>query len=504
MAELSNHIVPLDEKQEPTQKADLKAYSNDMMTKGATRKRRAAAIAASDVIKQETKSRQSPPQQKKRKKKEYRRIIPNKSMPIIELFFASLLKSSSYNDFLRSNEDEEIRNKILSEACSMINLPLPGPLPSIQTTKAEFYNTRAALVLEESRAILSTSVTNLDKDVTKAKKSSMILSFIHVKHLKSGNLSLIFERSDSYGLGRQSRVGFSPDDLCTIKPGCCFELIPLALPGDQQQELTKSIISPISQLDSPSEEDGIGEDTRLGFMCFQQGLFDAIEMMPPGTKWSCRPLTSLIGQLRQFEVCMKAPHVEFLPSLLGVRQKLHGTHIRFYDTESCHDSGPEKDIGIDNKLETNDTAKDTESSVLKTSSLNAANVLSLFQLPALNPVQQGVIDAFLSSKSTLSVVQGPPGTGKTELIVSLLFRSIAKSQEHRTMVCAPTNKVSNKVFIILLDHGQPNLLKISILTITATIGHSCYYQTISQYLEGEPNFQLHFGWGSGRTYWIHP
>jgi hypothetical protein len=443
MDDLGNHIAPLDEKHEPTQKPALKVYATDTNTTGAIRKRK-AAIEASKKIKKEIESKTAPPQQKKTKRKESRREIltpkRQKCMPIIELFFASLLTSSSYNDFLRSNEDEELRNKILSEACSMINLPLPGPLPSIQTSKAEFYDTRAALVIEESRAILSTSITNLDRDYTSAKKSEMILSLIYVKHLKSGNLSLIFERSESYGLGYQSAVGFSPAELYTMKPGCCFELTPLTLPGDQKQEIKNPIISPISQLNPFSEEEGLGEDTKLEFTCYQQGLFHAIQRMPPGTKWSCRPLSSLIGQLRQFEVCMKAPHVEFLPSLLGLRQKLHGTHIRFTDT----DSEPEKGIGNETKLEMKDTPKDTESYLLMKPTLESGNILSLFQLPTLNPVQQGVIDSFLSSKSTLSVVQGPPGTGKTELIVSLLFRSLAQSKERRTMVCAPTNKVSNK------------------------------------------------------------
>jgi hypothetical protein len=444
MDDLGNHIAPLDEKHEPAQKSALKVNSIDSITTGTIRKRIAAVIEASKKIKKEIESKTVPPQQKKAKRQESRKktLTPKrgKCMPMIELFFASLLTSSSYNDFLRSNEDEEVRNKILSEACSMINLPLPGPLPSIQTSKAAFYDTRAALVIEESRAILSTSITNLDKDYTSAKKSEMILSLIYVQHLKSGNLSLIFERSESYGLGCQSTVGFSPAELYTMKPGCCFELTPLTLPGDQKQARRNPIISPILQLNLFSEEEGLGEDTNLVFTCFQQGLFYAIQMMPPGTKWSCRPLTSLIGQLRQFEVCMKAPHVDFLPSLLGVRQKLHGTHIRFNDT----DSRPEKGIGNETKLEIKDTAKDTESSLFTKPPLESGNILSLFQLPTLNPVQQGVIDTFLSSKSTLSVVQGPPGTGKTELIVSLLFRSVAKSKEHRTMVCAPTNKVSNK------------------------------------------------------------
>lgn len=425
------------------------------------RKRRKAAIEASEKIQTEiesvVKQQAKQPKQKKRKKddakkqgkKPQQKERINKSMPILELFFASLLTSSSYKDFERANVDEDVRNKIVSDACWMINLPLPGPLPPIQATKADFYNTRAALVIEEARAILSSSVADNIKDIH-MKKRSVVISLISVKTLKSGNLSLTFERSESVGMVCHSADGFSPSELYTMKQGCCFELMPITshhetniISTDHQQEVIFPIIAPIVQLNPCSEEGDLNIDTRVGFMCFQRGLFHTIQMMPPGTKWTCRPLTSLIGHLRQFEVCKKAPYVEFLPSLLGANQKLRGTYIRFNNSEKSISKEEEEVIATSETLETNDAAKDSISSTVKMTKRETHKNVTSFKLPTLNQTQQSVVDTFLSSKSILSLVQGPPGTGKSELIVSLLFQCLLQSKERRIMVCAPTNKVSN-------------------------------------------------------------
>ena len=48
---------------------------------------------------------------------------------------------------------------------------------------------------------------------------------------------------------------------------------------------------------------------------------------------------------------------------------------------------------------------------------------------SLDPSQQQVLDALLSTKQPLSVVYGPPGTGKSHLIVSLLFELATRGQK---------------------------------------------------------------------------
>ena len=136
-------------------------------------------------------------------------------------------------------------------------------------------------------------------------------------------------------------------------------------------------------------------------------------------------------------MCLRAPEVDFLPSLLG--GSLHdGANVRFNIGTASSSASQEK-----NASKNDEPPKTVEKTLEDSSKLEGFQYNSPFILPTLNPTQQRVVEDFLSSpSSTLKIIQGPPGTGKSELIVSFVFRCLLQTQntgqKRRIMVCAPS------------------------------------------------------------------
>ena len=188
-----------------------------------------------------------------------------------------------------------------------------------------------------------------------------------------------------------------------MRRGCCFELIPksvietdrLASRQRTPEEVRWPIIAPSMQL-YPSSEGY----TRSHFSCFRRELFDTIKTMPLGSIWLGGPLTTLISQLRQFEVCYRSPNVAFLPSLLGAGR---GSHIRFHESSEDEESDDDE-TGSVARFECK-TAEHAASNSDSACSLSKSTTRK-FNLPTLNPTQQRGVEEFISSPtSTLSLVQ---------------------------------------------------------------------------------------------------
>ena len=224
---------------------------------------------------------------KQRKEKKDQRFLPQR-MKMVERFFASLLMLSSHEDFKNSGE-ASVRTNILSKTCSFLNLPLPAPLPPVQKDKAEFYNTRAALVMEESRAILCNAIS-LNR-MKKNDAANLPLHFVFAKTLKTGNLQLCLKKSVS--------GPFSRSELDAMKQGCCFELTPVdynccSTVASSPSSTTSPQLWPIIAPFFSKEGQPV---TTVSFMCFQRELFPTIQSMTTGAKFFCRPLTALISQV---------------------------------------------------------------------------------------------------------------------------------------------------------------------------------------------------------------
>ena len=90
-------------------------------------------------------------------------------------------------------------------------------------------------------------------------------------------------------------------------------------------------------------------------------------------------------------MCLKAPKVEFLPSLLGGSCH-HGTHIRFNTSAASASASEEED-----NSENDEPSKTIEEVLEESSELERFHSNSPFNLPTLNPTQQRVVDEFLSA-----------------------------------------------------------------------------------------------------------
>lgn len=264
---------------------------------------------------------------------------------------------------------------------------------------------------------------------------------------KKNGLALMFEKA-----GQLS--SFTPSEMHNMRPGCFFHLMPRSIlerntaNADHGADLLDSewpVLASILPLQT-------SRYTQLSLMIFRREVFAEIKDIDSrgeGGVWLAKPVTTLISQIRQFEVCIRQPHVSFMDKLLARGNKQ-----------------------ID---------KNEENMVVDTAKLES------FLLPSLNSTQYRAINAFVSGPlSTLSLVQGPPGTGKTTFLVSLIFHCLFSSTikdlssakrnppritkaarpSKRIMVTAPTNKailVVTKRFIdIWKDDPDINVVLVGV------------------------------------------
>lgn len=356
--------------------------------------------------------------------------IPKNIKPM-DRFFASLFLSS-VDEYIKSEDDDAARAQLTSDICLRARLPLPAKVPPSSIDAHHFYSTRASLVMEESRYILADALRRHGRPHDPHGRphdgpALLRLRLVSVEEReKLGATVLTFEK-------KTRGATFTPQELCDMRPGCCFEI---ALEGkiESQKEESGDYI-PLESANTWHHTsvlasvvplaDRSNVDSQLSLMVYHRLMLDPL---CDEELWQIRPLTTLIAECRQFEACTQKPNVAFLPKLLGWKD---ASHIRFDDSDD-----DDNDDG-DKEEEKNPIEQDDKHST--------RHVASRLILPRLNPTQERAAAAYLASPpSTLMLVQGPPGTGKTTFTVSCIIRCLFQSTRdglsRRILVTAPTNK----------------------------------------------------------------
>jgi hypothetical protein len=396
-----------------------------------------------------------------------------KSLSPNERFCASLL-TSSVEELRDSNASSQQRDALMQQVCGRVGVSLPQALPSNYYCAREYYDLRAALVLEEARFTLSETLGR------RKNKTRIPVTLASVdEREKTGHCVLQFGKNggDRY---KKMPPAFTPQELYYMRPGNCFQVDFVYGGGNNNSNLSGSVLAsivPLFQHDS-------SQAPTVTLMVYQsQALPPKIDQLvdDPSISWTISPLGSLISHVRQFEACTRATKVAFLPSILSHKQS---THIRFDDSDDDSDDGgepeepkegkePKNDISTSTSTSTNNTPISVSPSSTATATASASPTtlstpgetqtpkettprVMTPTLSKLNATQQKAAKQFLqSAESTLTLVQGPPGTGKTTFLSSVIYENWIC--ERRMLVSAPTNKAISVVcsrFLQLLEQQQ--------------------------------------------------
>lgn len=267
---------------------------------------------------------------------------------------------------------------------------------------------RAALVMEESRHVISEALSSLWRQGGNNNAIRVILNSMETRKERN-HVVFCFEKNTS----------FTPRELYDIRPGCCFEIL---FPGEGS--IDRSLLACVVSNGRDFEDDRT-QQTRIQLM-----VFAPFGDLPRIGQWRIRPVAALISNLRQFEACTGRAHrVPFLHALMG---RKGATHTRFTDED-------DESLSLD---EDGEEKKEEEDVICVDDDIVSTD--EVFSLPILNTTQEFASRTYLkSSPGSIGVIQGPPGTGKTTLLVSIICRYLMESSasgKRRLMVCAPTNK----------------------------------------------------------------
>lgn len=410
-----------------------------------------------------------------------------KNLKPSQKFFYSLLASDTRN-YINANNDGPIKSeetndlgkgqkrvnshydRLISEICQRGNAPLPRKLSATYSDKNEFYAVRKALVLEEARCILSNELERLSKQGRWTMRLSLVSSD---EQPKTGIPLLVFQKaqiSTNFYHSRHSGTSpntFSNSEMYHMKPGCVFELTYVGeyepnhhgvRPSTNRNYEQLSVLATILP-QNMNAQNGDGFSSTFTVMVFnKQYLYGKVST---NSLWDARPVTTLIGEQRQFEACDRGIKVAFMPTILGWEES---SHIRFSDSDdtSSDEESTEKKKDGNEKTNSQNSIDDSNLSG-EPPGYHSPAPSSLFSLPDLNHTQNIALLKFLkSNESTITLVQGPPGTGKTTFLVHAICRSLMQSAVEssddttlyttkRILVTAPTNKAITVIASRLLD-----------------------------------------------------
>lgn len=293
----------------------------------------------------------------------------------------------------------------------------------IYDTAAAHYGIRAALVLEEARHALSTTLAERHAprlppaghpDETRSGTISIPVQVRQQIGLKSTGIFLTFQSSDSFK--RNQRVWLRSGVVVECHRPSQSTILARVLPSSKDRIITER--------------------------SFDVEIYDRSVKLSDfrGEHWNVVPVDFFVSESRQFEALIevatspsengrrncstKPPCVPFLHALLG-----HGN-------PSVERSATPATTGIQMQKKKVYTAN----AVISRKSISP---ISIFRLSSLNKAQEEIVANFISSPpNSISIVQGPPGTGKTTLLVSTIAQYLSRQSgsRKRLMVCAPTNK----------------------------------------------------------------
>jgi len=223
------------------------------------------------------------------------------------------------------------------------------------------YGSRAALVLEEARHILSIEIERARKD--------------RCCYFSVSNASL-------------------KDDQWTeiVLEGTVPPVLHKSLRFASVVLIDQSVLAFVSSLKDENKSHVVSSTIQL----------HSLETIPKYVHTvQLTPVVSLISYVRQFTACKSAVRVPFIIDLTMERNE--GTHTRFTDSGDSDsvESAPEDMVRSEN------TSSECEA------------------LAKLNDAQRIAAMEFLDSpKATVSLVQGPPGTGKTTFLSSVIHQNV--------------------------------------------------------------------------------
>jgi len=424
-----------------------------------------------------------------------------KSMREYERYFGSLL-SSPTNAIHKSETDGRLHSQVMQQACTLLNVPALPPPPYLQQKLASksnddarthhllqgstsllgtassstassssssgtfdnarsYYMSKAPLILEESRCIIATSLSQVYKSN----------NINNRKQKRNGNsngftlqLTSIEEKYPKITNSRQRQ--YAPlilnFEIITNKNDCGSNEIKSkwSRPGSVLllQQQTSSVLACIV----PNGNHQTTSANVLSLMIFRRDDVDLSEFNnDDDDQTNCSTekklifhataVTTLIGQVRQIEACLRMVKVSFMHKLLGQKSS---THIRFDNSSSSSEDEEEEVVGelSDNREDTIQEGyyvkedgdeytsdEDREEDVEDNSRNNMSSLLT--RIPTLNQTQERAAKRFLDSpKESLILVQGPPGTGKSTFLVNVICRRLVSNPTARILVTAPTNK----------------------------------------------------------------
>lgn len=373
-------------------------------------------------------------------------------MSSMDRFFAALLISSPFEYY--ESEKSDSKAKILWEKiCKRVGVAMPtAPIQPVYESKQVHFDVRAALVLEESRAVLSKFIEQYWKNSPRTFKFPLILTATPVNERRNSNS---YPQITFY-----SHQFFSKDDLFNIRPGSVFQFI--------LRESEKVIHNVLLGVVLTGNREQVEKKKMFTCMFFRE---DALPIQIENTEWVASHVTQLVTELRSFEAMTNNPgDVPFWADLMG---KQKPRHTRFYSIDeqdkNCKQE-PEYDILMADSDESDSemqVIRNELKSICKTaqavvpgktthklsSSDNAIELLSsddeelssfpqrsddstrvelpvkipsktdlfdvfnpqqnrFFKLSLLNESQERAASEYLKSNvGSITLIQGPPGTG---------------------------------------------------------------------------------------------
>ncbi len=446
-----------------------------------------------------------------------------KSMKVNDRFFGSLL-SSSTKRLRQSETDATAYQTVMQQACSLLAVPciatpaklINSPLlKKLETSKdharshhllqrscsllstasstssnstssstyenaREYYMSKAPLILEESRYILSESIA---KQAHKRRDTCAFqLEFISMEE-RYPNISYDLRQYSPLQLNfRITDISCKESSSKYTRAGSVF-LITRNQPSQQKRrgkiKDRENDSSSVLACIMPSYP-GKGDDSSstLSLMIFNRDGLDLRQIVDSNgeeksntgkEKFVFRAvfLVTLISYQRQMDACLRQAKVPFMPKLLGQK---NATHIRFDNSDDEEDEEIVCNVDEEHQIQegfyvddgedgtTDNTTTEDEDDEEESSNCLVA---LLDKLPELNHTQERAAKSFLESRNSLQLVQGPPGTGKSTFLVNVICRRLATDSKARILVTAPTNRavtVLAQRFLDVVSSCDDNLL----------------------------------------------
>ena len=389
---------------------------------------------------------------------------------------AKLINSPILNKLDASKDYDARSHHLLQRSCSYFSkassTASSSSMSSTYENAREYYMSKAPLILEESRYIISESIAK------QAHKRRDICSFqLELISMDERYPNLSHDLRQYAPLQLNFRI---IDTSCKEKssakytrPGGVF-LISIGQSQLQQRQQKKkgkikdeeidsssvlACIMPSYQSKSKNAKGDDSSSSTLSLMIFNRDGIDLCQLIDSNHEYTNNTangkvvfravfLVTLISYVRQMDACLRQAKVPFMPKLLG--QKC-ATHVRFNDSSDEDDEEEEIVCDIDEEHQiqegfyvdgedgTTDNTTEDDGDDDDVESRNRLAAL-LDKLPKMNPTQERAAKTFLASRKSLQLVQGPPGTGKSTFLINVICRRLARDTKARILVTAPTNR----------------------------------------------------------------